>query len=91
MAAAFHSSTIRSAMAALAGSGHGSPVKALVSPSSGCAENSVGIKPLRGARKEKAFPALPQTANPRRRYPLVATFATSKPVRRSARRQTASR
>ena len=90
MAAAFHSSTIRSAMAALAGSGHGSPVKALVSPSSGRAENSVGIKPLRGARK-KSLPRASSDSEPRRRYPLVAIFATCKPVRRSARRQTASR
>jgi len=63
MAAAFHSSTIRSAMAALAGSGHGSPVKALVSPSSGCAENSVGIKPLRGARK-KSLPRASSDSEP---------------------------
>jgi hypothetical protein len=90
MAAAFHSSTIRSAMAALAGSGHGSPVKALVSPSSGCAENSVGIKPLRGARKKKPSPRFLRQRTP---APLSAgrNICYLQAGQAESRRQTASR
>ena len=54
-------------------------------------DRKCGISRNDATGHEPTFPALPPTASPRPRYPLVAIFATSKPVTRSARRQTASR